>query len=220
MCGRIAQHRYQQAFLKPLGLDLPEASDSPLRRYNVAPRTLVWSVTSGKENPCAQPLRWGWAPHWAKGKPPAINARAETIWTSRYWSAARKNRLLIPADGWFEWVAEEGKQPYYIHSATDAPLYFAAVGVFDLASDEEREGDGFAIVTGGAEVGMVDIHDRRPLALAPELALEWLDSATPQERIEELVAAGGLGPESFRWHKVDRAVGNVRNQGAHLIEPI
>ena len=220
MCGRIAQHRYQQSFLEPLGLHLTAVSDSPIGRYNVAPSTLVWSITGGKENPSAQPLRWGWAPHWAKGKPPAKNARAETIWTSRYWAAARKNRLLIPADGWFEWVKEEAKQPYYIHSAEGAPLYFAAVGVFDPESDDEREGDGFAIVTGGAEGGMVDIHDRRPLALPPELALEWLDSATPQERVEELVASGGLGPESFRWHKVDRAVGNVRNQGAHLIEPI
>lgn len=30
----------------------------------------------------------------------------------------------------------------------------------------------------------------------------------------------GAGPEAFEWYRVDRDVGNVRNQGPHLIEPL
>lgn len=67
---------------------------------------------------------------------------------------------------------------------------------------------------------MVDIHDRRPVALSPELAREWLDPATPKERAEQMVLHEGEPSEAFEWFKVDRAVGNVRNQQSGLINPI
>ena len=68
--------------------------------------------------------------------------------------------------------------------------------------------------------GMVDIHDRRPVVLTPELAREWLDPATPKERAEQMVLHQGEPAEAFEWFKVDTAVGNVRNKGLELIRPI
>ena len=67
---------------------------------------------------------------------------------------------------------------------------------------------------------MVDIHDRRPVVLSPELAREWLDPATPKERAEQIVLQQGGPAEIFEWFKVSPAVGNVRNQGAELIVPL
>lgn len=67
---------------------------------------------------------------------------------------------------------------------------------------------------------MIDIHDRRPVTLSPELAREWLDPATPKERAEQMVIHQGELTEAFEWFKVDRAVGNVRNHGPELIQPI
>lgn len=46
-----------------------------------------------------------------------------------------------------------------------------------------------------------------------------VDEATPPERAEQMVLQEGEAPEVFTWYRVDHAVGNVRNQGAHLIEP-
>lgn len=66
---------------------------------------------------------------------------------------------------------------------------------------------------------MVDIHDRRPVTLSPELAREWLDPGTPKERAEQLVLLEGEPTEAFEWFKVDRAIGNVRNQVPALIQP-
>jgi putative SOS response-associated peptidase YedK len=66
---------------------------------------------------------------------------------------------------------------------------------------------------------MVDIHDRWPVTLSPELAREWLDPATPKERPEQMVMHQGEPTEAFEWLKVDRAIGNVRNQGPDLIRP-
>ena len=58
----------------------------------------------------------------------------------------------------------------------------------------------------------MDIHDRRPVTLSPELAREWLGQATPKERAEQMVFLQGEPTEAFEWFKVDRAIGNVRNQ--------
>ncbi|HHX1499049.1 SOS response-associated peptidase family protein [Pseudomonas aeruginosa] len=87
----------------------------------------------------------------------------------------------------------------------------------DLA--EQAEQHGFVIITADSAGGMVDIHDRRPVVLSPELAREWLDPATTPERAEQIVLHQGEPAEAFTWYEVSRDVGNVRNQGAHLIEP-
>lgn len=75
------------------------------------------------------------------------------------------------------------------------------------------------IITADSAGGMVDIHDRRPVVLPPDLAREWLDPATPPERAEQIVLHQGEPAEAFTWYTVSRDVGNVRNQGAYLIEP-
>ncbi|QQZ44758.1 SOS response-associated peptidase family protein [Pseudomonas sp. SK3(2021)] len=82
------------------------------------------------------------------------------------------------------------------------------------------EHDGFGIITADSAGDMVDIHDRRPVILAPKLAREWLDLATPKERAEQTVLYQCEPSEAFEWFKVDRAAGNSRNQDAHLIRPI
>jgi hypothetical protein len=37
---------------------------------------------------------------------------------------------------------------------------------------------------------------------------------------EEIARIAALGPDAFAWHAVDRAIGNVRNQGRHLVAPV
>ena len=76
------------------------------------------------------------------------------------------------------------------------------------------------IITTDSAGGMVDIHDRRPVVLTPELAREWLDPATPKERAEQMVLHQGEPAEAFEWFKVNTAVGNVRNKGPELIQPM
>ena len=76
------------------------------------------------------------------------------------------------------------------------------------------------IITAAADQGMVDIHDRKPLVLAPELAREWIDPATTAERAEEIARNGCRPAADFKWHAVSKLVGNVRNQGGELILPV
>ena len=227
MCGRYSIYESMDHYLRQLSLDLVVINGydhEPISRYNVAPATRVEVIRQAEDGLSVEKVRWGWSPFWAKGKrPDPINARAETVVTGKFfkglWPAGR---ALAPANGWFEWVPEPSdpkrKQPYYITSADGAPLYFAALA--EVHQDiEPSERDGFVIITAAADQGLVDIHDRKPLVLTPEVAREWLDPATSPDRAAAIVESGCRPAEDFRWYPVGKAVGNVRNQGPKLIEP-
>jgi len=130
----------------------------------------------------------------------------------------------VAADGWYEWVKDpddpQKKQPYYIRRKDGEPLWFAALAQLDRNAMVERDGDGFVILTADSDQGMLDIHDRRPIVLEADLARQWVDPDLPLARAEEIVRDLALPVEAFEWFAVDRAVGNVRNEGPGLIEAV
>jgi len=75
------------------------------------------------------------------------------------------------------------------------------------------------IIIADSAGGMVDIHDRRPVTLSPELAREWPDPSTSKDRAEQVALLQGVPTEAFEWFKVDGVIGNVRNRRPGLIEP-
>jgi len=133
-------------------------------------------------------------------------------------------QTLVAAVGWFEWVEDfedpKEKQPYYIRRKDSEPLWFTALAQMDRTGLTELDGDGFVIITANSDEGVVDIHDRRPVVLEADLAREWIEPNLPLERAEEIVGDLALPVEAFEWFAVDRAVGNVRNEGPELIAPI
>ncbi|HBP0509928.1 TPA: DUF159 family protein [Pseudomonas aeruginosa] len=221
MCGRLSQYNGLHEFVDALSMPaiLVNLVGEQPQRYNVAPSTAVTTLRLEGDALVAQAIRWGWRPFWARDRAAPINARAEKVATSRFYNSAWRHRALCPVSGWFEWVAEGGprKQPFHIQHRDGSPILCAAIGQFPGFDDEPGEQHGFVIITADAEGGMVDIHDRRPVVLLPELAREWIDPATTPERAEQIVLHQGEPSESFTWYAVDPAVGNVRNQGPHLV---
>ncbi|WP_318371501.1 SOS response-associated peptidase [Enterobacter sp.] len=221
MCGRFAQARTREEYLAFLAneaeRDIPY-DPQPIGRYNVAPGTKVLLLNERDDLLHLDPVHWGYAPGWWD-KPALINARVETAATSRMFKPLwQHDRAIVFADGWFEWKKEGNrKQPYFIHRADGEPIFMAAIGSTPFERGDEAEG--FLIVTAAADKGLVDIHDRRPLVLTPEAAREWLRQETRGVDAEELAKTGAVAAEEFTWHPVTRAVGNVQNQGAELIEP-
>ncbi len=110
------------------------------------------------------------------------------------------------------------KQPYFIYRADGQPVFMAAIGSTPFERGDEAEG--FLIVTAAADQGLVDIHDRRPLVLSPEAAREWMRQDIGGKEASEIAASGCVPANQFSWHPVSRAVGNVKNQGAELIQPV
>ena len=167
MCGRITQHRKPQDYMQALDFPASISQHAAERQpsYNTPPGTTPLLIHAFDEaGPMIDTVRWGYRPNWAaeKGIPLAINARIEKAATGRYFrSMWLHGRVLVPADGWFEWTGKAGhKQPWYIRRKTDEPLFLAAIT--NVRPDRENaEGSGFVIVTAAADAGMVDIHDRR-----------------------------------------------------------
>jgi len=225
MCGRFTQYRTVDEYAKALQLGLLDGdwSNQPLERYNLAPQSRVMVLHQDALGMRALPVNWGYAPHWADGKrPPAINARIETASTSRFWSAIwKKGRVLVPSDGWYEWkkhpTDKKVKQPYLIQLKSKEPMFFAAIADLPTA---EHEGGGFALITAASDVGMIDIHDRRPVVLRPDVAREWLYPGLLPEHAEDLLRHHDTPVDEFEWFAVDKAVGNIRNNEPELILPI
>lgn len=88
------------------------------------------------------------------------------------------------------------KQPYLIRHRDGSSILCASIG--QLPTPNQGEHDGFVIITADSAGGMVDIHDRRPVVLGPELAREWLDPATPKERAEQMALLQGEVPRGLR----------------------
>ena len=235
MCGRIDQNdipRLLAGFARADELaNRSHAGDS----YNVAPGTWRPVMHVDGDGLFVDDMFWGYRSSWAEasGKiPVAINTRLEKI-TNRYWSGLlKRGRSIVPANGWYEWTGEKGaKQPWHIHRGDGAPMYMAAlakVGADKAPGDAPvhdatggaNPANGFTVVTANSQGGLVDVHDRRPVVLSAADAALWLDPALSVDQAEQLLRSLALGAESFAWHAVDRAVGNVRNQGAQVAAPV
>ena len=226
MCGRITQYRKAQEYMQALGFPaaLSEGAVQREPSYNTPPGSTPWLIHSfDPSKPVIGTMKWGYRPSWAaeKGISLAINARIEKAASGRYFRHMwLHGRVLVPADGWYEWTGKAGhKQPWYIRRTSDEPLFLAAIT--NIRPDRvSPEGSGFVIVTAAADAGMVDIHDRRPVVLAPDDARLWLDPDLAAEQAEHLARSMTVPADDFAWYPVSKAVNRTGTSAPELIVPI
>ena len=221
MCGRIRQAHEPVEYEKTLHWkprNLGQLADG--LKYNVPPGTrpiVMHRLGDGSDQ--VDRLFWGYKPPWYK-RAPVINARLDTILKrSPMWRALLGRRVLVPADGWFEWTGEPGdKQPWFIRPKDGKPIYMAAITAWAPGKDEDVE-HGFAIVTDDSAGGMLDVHDRRPIVLTPDAAREWASPGTSIDSALELLSTAR--PETaFNWHPVTRQVSDALYQAPNTDHPI
>ncbi|WP_029149842.1 SOS response-associated peptidase [Microbacterium indicum] len=229
MCGRFVVANVGGELVGELRADLI-ADDLPEPSFNIAPTQQAAIVLdSSKTDPPTRRVeaaRWGLVPSWAKDLSigqRAFNARSDELPRKRMFAPAlAKRRAVIPATGYYEWKTDEnGKVPMFIHPASGDPMFFA--GLYEWwRSPEEEWILSFTILTRSSVGDLGSIHDRMPVFLDADHADTWLDTDV-DEPLDILGTAIDDAPrvaESFAWHPVDRAVGNVRNNGSRLIEPL
>jgi len=247
MCGRISLYSdpdyLARIFDAQLGPDVdPDARPS----WNVPPTRSILAVAAvpdadaGSEGgPEDGPVtvhrelgryKWGLVPSWAKD--PAVgnrmfNARAETVASKpSFRSAFTARRLVVVADGFYEWKPGPGtKRPYYFTRADGRPLALAGLweqwwggpGHQDAAGEAGDPLRTCTVITTEAGPDMGDIHHRMPVVMEDDTLDEWLDPGNRDKpELESLLVPSPAGTLVAR--PVGTAVGNVRNDGPELTE--
>jgi putative SOS response-associated peptidase YedK len=217
MCGRFTQ-RYSWSEVVAF-LRLTDTGRNLRARYNIAPTDDVLAVrlnVAGKRE--AVDLRWGLIPRWAKDEKigySTINARAETVANKPVFrDAFEKRRCLIVADGYYEWekVGPKAKQPYRFTLKPERLFVFA--GLWERWERPGRVIESCTIIVTEGNALAKRIHDRMPVILDPADHDRWLDVSAGAELLRPYPA------EKMTCYPVAKGVGNVKNQGPELIEPI
>ena len=222
MCGRFAYYSAAEAAVDLFGL---AASPPVAAHYNIAPTDLAAVVRADDAGGFAvSMLRWGLLPHWAKDRSMAartINARSETVHEKpSFREAFKRRRCVVPADGYYEWVAgPDGKQPYYLSRRDCRPI--ALAGLWEQWRDPARDGElveTFTILTMAAAGGIESVHHRMPVMLDDVACEHWIagDGGNPPALRE--LSAEARAAELDYW-AVAKTVNNARNESPALIEP-
>lgn len=165
-------------------------------------------------------LRWGLVPCFTKDfkrarKP--INARCETVATSGMFKAAfAERRCLVPAPIYYEWRTDPDKKvPFAVARRDGDPVVFA--GMWERwVSPEGEELLTFATITTEANHKLSVIQDRMPVILEQNDWPVWLGET--EGDVQALLRPAAEDVLTF-W-PIDQKVGNVRNDGPDLIEPV
>ncbi|MBX6389706.1 MAG: SOS response-associated peptidase [Frankia sp.] len=246
MCGRYTQTLSADDLAD--ALSATDATGGEVReRYNVAPTTTQPVVTAasgdgpGGESGTAavaaaggrvlRLARWGLVPSWAKDVSIGarmINARSETVTDKpAFRRLFTRRRCLVPVTGFYEWHRPKGTrrgQPFYIHRGQHpgvgpAGQLLAFAGLYDVWKGGDEPLVSYTILTTGPAVGLEFLHDRSPVVLPSAAWDRWLDPGYQDvDALRSLLAPAPAGV--FECYPVGPAVGDVRNQGPGLVEPI
>jgi putative SOS response-associated peptidase YedK len=148
-----------------------------------------------------------------KPRPPLLNARTDGIRKGQFRSHLKWRRCIIPADGFYEWRDEGGKQPYYFSRKDRKPLMLA--GIWDEAEYKGDKRTAFAILTEDPNELVAPYHDRMPLVLADDKVVLWLDLSQESPLSETLL----LDLNEFAVRPMDRAMNNARQKDLTVIDP-
>ncbi|MHB1712399.1 MAG: SOS response-associated peptidase [Acidimicrobiales bacterium] len=253
MCGRIALYTAPDRLARIFAAQLALGIDRDRRpSFNIPPTRSILGVMARPVGADVEhrsgdgidahitervidEFRWGLIPSWAKDPSMGsrlFNARGETVASKpSFRSAFSSRRLVVPADGFYEWGSGAGKrrQPHYFRRADGQPLGLA--GLWERWRPRVGDGDGSdgdpkgrlavvtcTIITTRAGPDMEGIHPRMPVILEAGSFDAWLDPGNHErDQLEAFLTASTSG--TLEHFPVDIRVGNVRNDGPELVEP-
>lgn len=227
MCGRFFLVAPAVQVIDALGLSNSDpglASFGP--RYNITPIQTILTVTGvGAGRRVVSPAIWGMVPAWAsrggESIKPLINVRSETaLEKPTFRRAMNVGRCLIPASGFFEWLAtnEKSKVPHVIQPPRRKRL-MVLVGVSDPGADPSQRAA--AIMTRASAGPVKGIHERMPLCMEPDDFDAWLDPSRDGKAVEDVLqrAIERTAVMELEAFAVGKDIGKATADGAGLIEP-
>ena len=182
MCGRFTQRYSWREIHELYGLTGVARNLQP--HYNIAPTDPVDVVRPAVGGTIELvSMRWGLVPYWwkkpLKQLPATFNARSESVVDKpMFRDSFKRHRCIVPASGYYEWIARpDGKQPYFISAADGGVLSFA--GLWDRWKNPET-GElvtSCTIIVTDANALTRAIHDRMPVVLNNADVGPWLSGA-------------------------------------------
>jgi putative SOS response-associated peptidase YedK len=124
----------------------------------------------------------------------------------------------VPADAFYEWQKLDAKnrQPFAIAMKDGQP--YALAGLWEKWKDRKAETEllTFTVITTDPNEVVEPMHDRMPVIIPQRDYDRWL-RAEPDRPPIDLMRP--FDAERMTAWKVNKAVGNVKNDTAELIEP-
>jgi putative SOS response-associated peptidase YedK len=164
------------AIREKFSVDVP---DFYKQRYNAAPTQLLPVITSSSPSGVSL-FYWGTSPEWSKNKTlaeRAINNRVEHFEEKPSLKRTlKKNRCIIPADGFYVWkkVGKKTSVPYRFILSTKE--LFAMAGIWEEFEDTEGvQIQTFTIITTESNGFVGQIHERMPMIITGSNKDLWLD---------------------------------------------
>lgn len=225
MCGRFALAVEGEAMAQEMAQQFNFVTAVQLMpRYNIAPTQPVAAVRLQGETEQRELtyLRWGLIPSWAKEAKVAanlINARGDTVAEKpAFRSAFKRRRCLIPATGFYEWQAVDGrKQPMYIH-LTDSTV-FAMAGLWETWQAADGSAiDTCTIITTEPNELMRPIHNRMPVIVEPADYDLWLVPGPKPETARHLLRP--FPAERMAAYPVSTLVNSPRHDSPQCLMPL
>jgi len=197
------------------GLDLS-------KNFNVSPGQFMPVVTSGEKGNHLSLMRWGLVPSWAKDSKIGfrmINARADTVSVKpSFRNSFRRQRCLIPANGFYEWQTDGKKKTPYYFTLKKEPL-FAFAGLWEEWTDQNNmKLQTYTIITTNANKLIKPIHDRMPVILKPQNEATWLNEKTDPDSLLSLLKP--YSPPAMLSTKVSDRLNRSSENDPRLIKPI
>jgi putative SOS response-associated peptidase YedK len=194
--------------------------------YNVAPTTIQPIIRNSRDTNERElvSICWGLVPFWTsdlaafKGIS-TINARAETVATSRtYREPFKKRRCLVPASGFYEWkrLDPKNKQPFAFDLINGKMMAFA--GLWDAWKDPANGQwlQRYTIITTHANELMAPVHNRMPVILHTRDFDRWLDRDSDPSRLP-IDLLRPYPADEMEAFEVSTDVGNVKNNSPELL---
>src|SRR5690606_31680461 len=126
MFGRIRQARSLEEYQDTLHWSpfvRLEVADGP--QHNIAPGSQPIALhrlgPDGSDG--AARLHWGYRPPWYKRRSHYVARLESMLRGSRIWHPLLRRRIIVPADGWYEWAgAANEARPWYVSACDEQPV--------------------------------------------------------------------------------------------------
>lgn len=199
MCGRFFIDELTYGEIIKLVQKIDKSIEKKKEKIDIFPSEAAPIISDNNGGLLLENMKWGYPSPDEKGL--LINARAETsLSKATFYQGIRKNRIIIPASGFYEW--NKNKEKSIFTSKDEKVIYIA--GFFHNFNGHDR----FIILTTDANESMRPVHHRMPLIIEESEIKSWIfDSSLTQDFLKkmpkELERKTKLEQVSMFWGKYD-----------------